>query len=432
MSVEQLDSLANDIQDNLKKDLILVKAFHSQGSQDDRRAKRVMAVKILCLLNIARFFILGFLCLFPTSRTSTNFKVVFVDTLFTFGSFGCLTSQMLFLGFIFSLNFTHVMHEAEKNGQLEVISHIKDHRKFRLIPVETIKFTRYLKWIKTMRSLFIYMTLPPLTLYFVVGACLSSLELQSITFTAASIFVTFINCIQLYFGTVWTHYAFLIPVHANNVLSILFHRLFERIKKLQRARKSINWNLKLESERREQEVSVKIHQWVKRARQRVKKRLSILKMVENVLKEIDLHNKTVKHILDKSISCLVPAFGLAIVFFAGEGGNLLRHMFSAAVGFSGLIYYVSLLKTRNVYTLSLRLSSNLHGMQVRLRAKGMKSQLQILRLIQRTSDIESWHHSIGFTVGNRGSLSSKLVLSSFFQTISIALTFLNARSAWKQ
>ena len=432
MSPEQLDSLGNNIEEILKKDLVLVEGFHSQSLQDDRRAKKVVAFKILCLLNTARFFILSFLSLFPLSKTSTNFRIFFVDTFLAFGSFGCLTNQICLLGFTFILNFLHVMHEAEKNGQLQIISHIKDHRKFRLTPAETMKFAMYLKWIKTIRSLFMYGTLPSVFLFFTAGACLSSLEVQSMTFTAASIFVTIINITQVYFVAVWSNYAYLIPVHSNNVLSIYFNRLFERIENLQRAQNFIDGNPKFDSETSGQEVSVKIHQWVKRAQQQVRERQSILKRIENVLRKIELHNETVKHILDKSTSCLIPAYGLAIVFFADERGDLLRHTFSAGVGFVALIFYVSLLKTSDVYTLSLRLSSNLHGMQVRLRGKGMKSQLQILRLIQRTSNCESWYHSIGFTVGNRESLSPKLVLSSFFQTISIALTFLNAKSSWKQ
>ena len=201
---------------------------------------------------------------------------------------------------------------------------------------------------------------------------------------------------------------------------------------LTRVHNFIGWNLKLDSETRKQELTLKLHQWVKRAQQQVKKRYSILKMTENMLRQIDLHNQTVKHILDKNVMCSVPGFGLVIVFFVSEQGNLLRHTFSAAVGLAAFIFFVSLLKSREVYTLSRKLSSNLHGVQVRLRGKGIKSQLEILRLTQKTSDCESWHHSIGFTVGNRESLSPKLLLSSFFQTISIALTFLNAKSAWRQ
>ena len=432
MSPEELDSLVSDIENNLKKDLVFVSGFHSQSLRDDRGSKKILAVKILCLLNTIRFFILSFLCLFPSRKLSTNSKVIFVDTFFPFGSFGCLCNQILLIAFIFQLNFLHVMHEAEKKGQLEVISHIKDHREFKLTPVETMKFARYLKCIKTMRPLFIHVILPPVVFFFTVGGCLSSLELQSMTFTAASIFVTLINCTHLYFGCLWATYAFMMPVHSNNVFTIQFNRLFEKIRNLQREHKFIDGNLNLDSETREQELSVKINQWVKRAQRQVKNRHEILKMVENVLRQIELHNETVKHILDKAISCVVPGIGLIIVFFASERGDLLRHTFSAAACLAAFIFYVSLLQTRYVYTLSLRLSSNLHGIQVRLRGKGMKIEHQILRLIQRTSDCESWHYSIGFTVGNRGSLSPKLVLSSFFQTMTIALTFLNARSAWTQ
>ena len=107
-------------------------------------------------------------------------------------------------------------------------------------------------------------------------------------------------------------------------------------------------------------------------------------------------------------------------------------VFSTGSRLVALIFYVSLLKSHEVYTLSRRFFSNLHGMQVRPRGKGLKSQLQVLGLIHRTSDCESWHHSIGFTIGNRGSLSPMLILSSFFQTMTISLTFLNERSAWTQ
>ena len=151
MSPEQLDSLANVIEENLQTDLVLLSGFQSESLQDDRRAKKALAVKILCLLNTTRIFILSFLCLFPLSKTSTKFRVIFVDTFFAFGSFGCLTNQVCLLGWIFGLNFLHVMHKAEKNGQLQIISHIKDHRKFKLTPVEAIKFAMYLKWMKNMR-----------------------------------------------------------------------------------------------------------------------------------------------------------------------------------------------------------------------------------------------------------------------------------------
>ena len=431
MSPEELDSLANDIQDILKRDMVLVKGFHSRSLQDDHRGKIVFALKILCLLNITRIFILSFLCLVPSSQISSNFRVIFVDTLFPFGSFGCLSNQMCLLGFTYGLNLSHVMHEAEKNGQLDVISHIKDHRKFRLTPVETIKFARYLKLMKIMRSLFIYVIIPSFACFVALGAYLSILKVQSMTFTAASILVTLINCTQVHFACVWSNHAFMIPVHSNNVLSIRLNRLLERMKHLTRAENFIDGNLKLDSETKEQEVSAKLRQWAKRA-QEVKERQSILIMVENVLRQIELHNATVKHILDKAISCIVPAIGLAIVFFAGERGDLLRHTFSAGAGLAGLMFYVSLLKTHDVYTLSLRLSSNLHGMQVRTGGNGMKSQLQIRRLIEKTSDCMSWHHSIGFTVGSRGSFSPMTVCSSFSQTITVALTFLNARSAWRQ
>ena len=229
MSPEELNSLANDFEENLKKDLVLVSVIHSQSLQDKRRAKKVLVLKILCLLNTARLFIVNFLCLFPPSKASTNVRMIFVDTFFAFGSFGRLSSQILLLGFIFVQNFLYVMHAAEKNGCLHVISDIKDHRKFRLTPVETIKFATYLKWMKNMRPLFIYVIVPSFSSFVAIAGCLSSLELQSTTFTAASIFVTLINCTQVYFAAVWAHYAFMMPVHSNNVLSIQFDRLFERI-----------------------------------------------------------------------------------------------------------------------------------------------------------------------------------------------------------
>ena len=428
MSPEDLDSLANDIENYLKKDFVLISGFYPRNSQDHSRAKKLFAFKILCLLNIARLCILNFLCLFPSSKTPTDFRLIFVDTFIAFGSFGRLTNQMALLGWIFTLNFCHVMHKAENNRQLDVISHIKDHRKFRLTPLERIKFAKYLKWIKTMRSLLIYVALPTVLLFISVGGCLSSLEVQSMSFAVASVFVTLINNIQLYFGFVWTNYACMMPVHSNNVLSIQFNRLFESIKNLERAQNFIDRNLKPDSETREQEVSVKLHHWVKQAKQRVKKRDEILKRIENVLRQIDLHNETVKHILGKAISCVVPAYGLAIVFFADERGDLLHQTFSIGLCLTALIFYISLLNTHGVYTLSLRLSSELHSIQARLKGKGMKSQLQILRLIQRTSDCESWDHSVGFTVGDLESLSPMSVLLSFSDTISIALTFWSSMS----
>ena len=100
----------------------------------------------------------------------------------------------------------------------------------------------------------------------------------------------------------------------------------------------IDGNLKLDLETREQEGSVKCHQGVERALE-VKERQSILKIIENVLRQMDLHNQTVKHFLAKGISCCVPGTGLVVVFFASERGDLLRHTFSTGLDFTALIFY---------------------------------------------------------------------------------------------
>ena len=167
----------------------------------------------------------------------------------------------------------------------------------------------------------------------------------------------------------------MMPVHSNNILSIQFIRLFERIEHLTRARYSIDEDLRLDSKTRKQEVSVKIHQWVKRTKQEVKKRREILKISDDVLRQIELHNETVKHILDKAISCIVPVIGLAIVFFLGEQSNLFCHILSEPLSLGALMFYASLLKSSDIYTLSRRLSSNLRSVLVRQEGKSIKSQL---------------------------------------------------------
>ena len=180
MSPEQVDSLAFDIEVNLKRDLVLVKGFSSKNLRNDGQAKKTFGCQNSVSLEHRKILSPEF-NVFPSNQIFTSFKVIFVDTFFVFGSFGCLSNQMFLLGSAFELNFSYVMHEAKKNGQLQVISHIKKHRKLQLTPAETVKYAKYLKWMKTLRSFCIYMILPPVLLFVAVEGCLSSLEVQSMT-----------------------------------------------------------------------------------------------------------------------------------------------------------------------------------------------------------------------------------------------------------
>ena len=423
MSPEQLDSLVQEIEWNLKKDFVLIQGFHPEVLGGKASGLKHTLHMALHLFNCIRLTLLSCSCLLRSNEKSRLLRTYCVDNLYAFGSLGCIQHEIHLMGSLFAWYFLRVMREAERTGQLDIISHIDNIKRFNFNVNERNRFARYLKWMKIQRSFDFYFISFPLIAFSIIGTYLSSREMQSVVFTVALIFVSFVECIHAFTAIRFAFCACIMILHSSSYLFIRFDRLFAGILRL-------NSGQECNQKQRSQEINIILREWIKRARKRIKERQLLLQEIEDILNEIKRHNYTVQQILHKGVQCVVPGFGLFIVFLAGESDALLKHLFSIALIFCGLIFYFMLLQSCEVYTRSKKLHNNLHGIQVRLGFNETKRKLQILRLIQRTSDCKSWSYSIGFTVGNQKSFSPLLALSSFIQTISIALTFMNFKFRW--
>ena len=425
MSPEQFDSLANKIDKNLRRDLILVQEFYGDGQRDDNlwQRRKTKTFRILYLFCTIRLFIIASCCLFPDSETSQLLRKCCGDSLYAFGSFGCIANQIYFLGLLYVCNFLHSMERAENAGRLDVLSHITKLNRLNFTANDRKRFAKYLKWMRHQLSISSLISVP-VCLFFTLAMYVTSLEVNSLMFLVILVLVNLIMNSVYCFGTIVACYALLITLHSSNYLSIRFQRLFQEIEKL--------YSCDRRFKARNQTVILKLQDWIERARQRISKRHWILDEAENVLKEVKLHNQIVKDILHSSVHYAVPAFGLFIVFCAAEGNVLLKHVFSVALILFGVPFYLTLHKLCQPYNLTSRLHRELHSMQTRLGFKSIKTHFQVLRLIQRTSDCKTWNHSIGFTVGNQDAFSPMTVFLSFTQTIVIAITFLNTKSSWKR
>ena len=423
MSPEQLDSLVQEIQWNLKKDFVLVQGFHPEVSGRKASGLKHTLHIALHLFNCIRLTLLSCSCLLRSNEKSRLLRIYCVDNLYAFGSLGCVHREISLMGSLFAWYFLRTMREAERTGKLDIISHIDNIKRFNFNVNERRRFTRYLKWIKIQRSFDCYFVSYPLIAFSIIGTYLSSREMQSVILIVASIFMTFVECIHIFTAVRFAFCACIMILHSSSYLFIRFDRLFARIVRF-------NSGQECNQKPRSREINIMLREWIKRTRKRIKERQLLLQEIEDILNEIKRHNHTVQQILHKSIHCVVPGFGLFIVFFASESDFLLKHLCSMALILCGLTFYFMLLESCKVYTQSKRLHNNLHGIQVRLGFKETKRKLQILRLIQRTSDCKTWSYSIGFTVGNQESFSPLLALLSFIQTVSIALTFMNFKFQW--
>ena len=432
MSPEQLDSLAKEIDKNFKRDFILVQGFHADATKDDNpwQRRKIRTFRILYFFGTTRLFIIASCCLFPASKTSQILRKICGDSLYAFESFGCIANQIYFLGSLYVFNFLHSMERAENSGQLDVLSHITKIKHLNFTADERKSFPKYLKWMRHQLSISSFISVPAF-LFFTLTMYVTSLEMNSQVFVVLLVVIGLIMNTIYYIGTIAGCCALIMTLHSSYYLSIRFQRLFQEIEKLHSC-----GGYKRELFKTENQAVVlqktSLEDWIERAQRRVSKRHWILNEAENVLNEVKLHNQVVKHILHSSVHHAVPAFGLFTVFCAAEGNVLLKQVFAAALILFAIPCYLTLHKSCQPYNSTRRLHRELHSMQTRLGFKNIKTHFQVLRLIQRTSDCETWNHSIGFTVGNQGAFSPMTVFLSFIQTIVIALTFLNTKSSWKR
>ena len=426
ISSEELDILGQDLEENFRKDLVLVSGFDAQPPSDGNlwRRRKVYAIKLLIKMNCIRLFVLGSACLFRSSDTTKKLRLFSVDVLYGFGSFGCLINQVIFLGLLVVANYLDVMQNHETTGELHMISHIKNHRNYEFTPLERNKFSTYLKLMKLMRTIGLYTAAIPMTLFHVVGGIVTSWKLGSIAFTLPATIITFIYGVVYYYGANSVIYSLLMVAHSSNLLTIRFNRLIDQINRFHCHQKRSIAGYK--------NIRNRLQDWSKRARRRVRELHLILYEVESVLREVRQHNETVKHILEGNLSCFVPMFGLGIIFLARDVNFWYKVMVLSTALFSAIVFNQMLFKACQIYSLTKKVCNLLHGIQVRVGRKGKKRKLHVLRLIYRTSDCETWNCktcnlAIGFTVGNQESFSPSIAVASTVQIIIIALTFLNTK-----
>ena len=423
MSPEEIESLVNAIEDNLRSDLILESGFHGKV-HDFGTSSRKKLLSLVQIILIIRHFVLSFFCLFPSNKASNFLRIACVDLLHGLGSFGRLLNHVFFIGTLFTFHIFQVFRINEKSSQLYAISHIRDFRRFNLNNDETKKFTTYLMWIRIQRKLVLYLSALPLTGALTIGAIITSVKLKSITFAALSVPIIGLYLPVNYYNLSAVAYGFLVTCHSSTYLSIRFSRVLCRLEKLLKNRSTIiqTGNYK------QNPVFTQLQDWVRRARFRIKELEEVLSEVEHVLKEVKRHNQMVKEILKCIVTYLIPAIGLQLIFLASEEPLYQFLDANTAILITFLTYY-TLSVASNIYTLTRQLSIQLYSLQRILTSRHKK--LHVLRLIQRTSGCKTWNLPIGFTVGDQGSFSPLTTVSSLLQSVSISLTFLNSRSTWR-
>ena len=181
MSPDEIECLVKTIEENLKRDLVLDSGLQDVNNGGGRHLRKKFFF-IIFTLNIIRHFILSCLCLFPLSETSKLMRVACVDLLYGLGPFGCLMNQIYLFGQIGIWEFLLTLTKQERSGQLEIFSHIKNFRRFKLNEAEAVKFTGYLKGMAILRKLVFCLSTIPLT-----GTYISATQLQDIRFVILSI-----------------------------------------------------------------------------------------------------------------------------------------------------------------------------------------------------------------------------------------------------
>ena len=431
ISSEELDILGQDLEENMKRGLILVSGFNAEPPSDCNlwRRRKVYAIKLLIKMNCIRLFVLGSACFFRSSDRATMLRLFSVDILYGFDSFGCLINQVVLLGFLVATNYLDVMQNHEKTGKLHMISHIKNHRNYEFTPLERNKFSTYLKLMKLMRIIELYMVVIPLTLFHVVGGIVTSWKLGSIAFTLPAVLMTLNYGVVFYYAANPAIKSLLMVAHSSNFLTIRFNRLIDQMNRFH-----CQYGQRSREKKIDKDIADRLQDWSKLAGRKVKEFHSILYEVESVLHEVRQHNETVKYILESCVHYAVPAVGLLleVIFFDGDIKFWYKVIVLNTAFFASSVFYQMLIKACEVYSLTRKVCNLLHGIQVRAGRKDKKTKLHVLRLIYRTSDCEAWNCKtwnlpIGFTIGNQGSFSPSIAVASTLQVAIIALTFHNAK-----
>lgn len=414
MSPEELDSLIQEIECNLKKDLILESGFdsYSLGRVNKWQRGKTFILKIFFIFNAFRFILMSWSTFFPLGETSKYIRMVGVDILYAFGLLGGLMSHDFFLGSLLAISLLSVITKHERKNQLHFISHVKHHERYKFTSEERQKFATFLLLMKWQRKVAFITCALPMFLYQVIGAVMTANELNSSWFTAASIPMVINYFLFNTFITSVITNVLLMACHSSNYLSIRFNRLFLRMDNLNR---KTNMSLNKPDE-------CLIKDWATKARNKVNNRHLILQDTQTILDEIAIHDQTVKHIIASSTRCVGPAIGFATIFSQGTKQNIYSVFVLSAIVFFTVFYQFMLFKVCQVYSFTRELNRRLHGMQVRTPYK----KLLILRLVQRTSDCKTWDNCIGFTLGGETSFTQFEAIMSVSDSISLALTFMNA------
>lgn len=430
MSPDELNLLVNNIIDNLRKDLVLETEFNNEYKRiKENRWQRIklFLLKIMTATTIIRLSIISVSCIFPSNPVSKTLRLLCVDLLYELQSFGCLFNQIYLGGQLFVFFYLLIMRKHEITNQLNIISHLKHHRRFKFTTEERQKFAICLKLMKSLRTPALYLSVIPLIIFHVFGGVKTAFAVKSMNFTVASLFVILEMILINYYGIIVTLYGFLMIMHSSTYLTIRFNKLFNRMNKLH-----INTAIRYHRLAPVRGIRQKLMTWITMARFRTKMVYKVIPEVENVLTEVRLHNQTMKYIVQNCLSFTAPLLGFNIIFLAGNDHVLYKGLAVCTCVMFGFMLSITLFTGSQVYSLSKKLNILLHAIQVRDTTKDRAAKLHILRLIHRTSDCKTWNLPIGFTVGSQASFSPMTAISSIANSICIALTFLNSRSTWRR
>ena len=398
MSPEELKALINQVEETLQSDLILSTRIGEEPNWTSiglKKKCKYFGIRLLQAFGWIHQILVCYCCLTGSSTLS----LYFIDMLHGMGSLGCIMSGCYLCGYTLLNLHLRAIDRQEKKQQLHLLTHMKISNKLDFTPEERKEYARNLKWMIVKNKLIFLTTGIPMTIFYLLGAVITGKQMKSWYFSIMSAFmlvmyaITSHNCLVIFAN-----------VHLMTALSRNYFEI--RIRK----------------------IRVMIRDWIRQTTDHNKKYQSlndITTRVENVLREIEQHNETIKYFLRDVKVIMGPMISMLIVFFASDAPWYLR--FTSAGG-STLIVTAAVYSLYNASGLHLnliKLSNNLHSCQVFQRVKNdadAKIKYHLLRLIHRTS---SPHLPVGFTVRGTGSFTPGSAGFFVSYTISVSLIFLN-------
>jgi hypothetical protein len=415
MSPEELEKLLQNVPKTFRRNWILAK-----DKKDDENIKRhrmkMLAFKILMISSFIRNQVNSCACMLMSSSSDLGLwmRITNIDLLYGLGDFGCLVTGIYALGSTLCLLHMAMLENIGRKKDLGIIDKLINIKHLNLDEVERTKIARIPYFISIQRYLLIFGSTSEIQMFYVFGAFMSYLKFDSLLYAICAVPV-----VISYFPLNYNAMTLFLSAHQIIGMSATYFeiRLSRIVKQLVTFKRKLNSRGRKTS-KSPQESKLEAGNLLSSAGK-------IMKELDEVLTEIESHNKTIKVILRDIFSCMGPMVSLVIVFFMKEMPLYVR-MVTLSFATLGMMTAYSLRNASSLHPQLLQLGRHLHSCQGRLRCRGNHSTLRdkqhLLKLIHRLS---SYRLPIGFTVGDTGSFTPESAMSFISAIVSISLIFLN-------